>query len=274
MALMDGHGERYTLPMQVMILCGGLGTRLREETEYRPKPMVEIGGRPILWHIMKIYAAQGFNKFVLCLGYKGAMIKDYFLNYETLNNDFTLTLGSTKKVEFHNAHTEDGWRITFVETGAAAMTGMRLLRALPYIKSENFALTYGDGVADIDVKAELAFHRKHGRQATVAAVRAPSRFGEMVIDNQGQVSRFREKPDVAAAYNGGFFILKRDRLEEYLQPHGENLVWERQPLEKLAQKKQLKAFQHDGFWQPMDTYREFEMLNELWHQDKAPWKIW
>jgi glucose-1-phosphate cytidylyltransferase len=260
--------------MQVMILCGGLGTRLREETEYRPKPMVEVGGRPILWHIMKIYAAHGFKEFVLCLGYKGAMIKDYFLNYETFAKDFTLTLGNAKKLKFHNAHTEEGWKITFVETGAAAMTGMRVLRALPYIKSENFALTYGDGVADIDLKAELAFHRKHDRQATVAAVRAPSRFGEMVIDNQGQVSRFREKPDVAAAYNGGFFILKRDGLEAYLKPADESLVWERQPLEKLAQRKQLKAFQHDGFWQPMDTYREFEMLNKLWSEGKAPWKIW
>ena len=272
---MDGHGERYTLPMQVMILCGGLGTRLREETEYRPKPMVEIGGRPILWHIMKIYAAQGFNEFVLCLGYKGAMIKDYFLNYETLNNDFTLTLGSTKQVEFHNAHTEDGWRITFVETGAAAMTGARVSRALPYVKSENFALTYGDGVADIDVKAELAFHKKHGCQATVAAVNAPSRFGEMVIDELEQVSDFREKPDTAAGrINGGFFILKRAGLERYLQPAEERLVWERQPLEKLAKKRQLKAFDHSGFWQPMDTFREFELLNKLWAEGKAPWKKW
>ena len=260
--------------MQVMILCGGLGTRLREETEYRPKPMVEIGGRPILWHIMKIYAAHGFKEFVLCLGYKGTMIKDYFLNYEAFANDFTLTLGNAKALKFHNVHTEEGWKITFVETGAAAMTGMRLLRALPHIKSENFALTYGDGVADIDLKAELAFHRKHGRQATVVAVRAPSRFGEMVIDNQGQVNRFREKPDVAAVYNGGFFILKRDGLETYLKPADESLVWERQPLERLAQKKQLGAFRHDGYWQPMDTYREVELLNRLWSEGKAPWKVW
>jgi glucose-1-phosphate cytidylyltransferase len=261
--------------MQVMILCGGLGTRLREETEYRPKPMVEIGGRPILWHIMKIYAAHGFREFVLCLGYKSAMIKDYFLNYETFTNNFTLTLGSTKKIKFHNAHAEEGWKITFVETGAAAMTGMRVLRALPYIKSENFALTYGDGVADIDLKAELAFHKKHGCQATVAAVRPPSRFGEMVIDKMEQVSDFLEKPDVGPGHmNGGFFLLKRKGLEEYLQPAEEGLLWERQPLEKLARVKQLKAFQHSGFWQPMDTYREFEMLNELWRKDQAPWKVW
>jgi glucose-1-phosphate cytidylyltransferase len=223
---------------------------------------------------MKIYAAHGFKEFVLCLGYKGAMIKDYFLNYETFTNDFTLTLGKAKKLKFHNAHTEEGWKITFVETGAAAMTGMRVLRALPYIKSGNFALTYGDGVADMDLKAELAFHRKHGRQATVAAVRVPSRFGEMVIDGQKQVSRFREKPDVGATSNGGFFILKRAGLEQYLEPAEEGLIWERQPLEKLAQRKQLKAFQHDGFWQPMDTYREFEWLNKLWLEGKAPWKIW
>ncbi len=258
-----------------MILCGGLGTRLREETEYRPKPMVEIGGRPILWHIMKIYAAQGFREFVLCLGYKSAVIKDYFLNYETFANDFTLTLGSTKKVKFHNAHTEEGWKITFVETGASAMTGMRVLRALPYIKSEQFALTYGDGVANIDLKAEVAFHLKHGCQATVAAVRPPSRFGEMVIDDKQQVSDFLEKPDVGPGQmNGGFFLLKKNGLEKYLQPAEESLIFERQPLEKLARAKQLKAFQHSGFWQPMDTYREFEMLNELWRKDQAPWKVW
>jgi glucose-1-phosphate cytidylyltransferase len=261
--------------MQVVILCGGLGTRLREETEYRPKPMVEIGGRPILWHIMKGYAAHGFREFVLCLGYKGAMIKDYFLNYETFINDFTLTLGAAKKIKFHNAHTEEGWQITFVETGAAAMTGARIRRALPFIKSENFALTYGDGVSDVDVKAELAFHKWHACQATVAAVRAPSRFGEMIIGELEHVNDFREKPDAAAErINGGFFILKRDGLEKYLQPADDNLIWERQPLEKLARAKQLKAFQHSGFWQPMDTYREFELLNELWRKDKAPWKIW
>ncbi|MGA3283890.1 MAG: glucose-1-phosphate cytidylyltransferase [Verrucomicrobiota bacterium] len=261
--------------MQVMILCGGLGTRLREETEYRPKPMVEIGGRPILWHIMKIYAAHGFREFVLCLGYKGAMIKEYFLNYETFANNFTLTLGSTKKIKFHNAHAEEGWKITFVETGATAMTGARVLRALPYITSENFALTYGDGVADIDLKAEVAFHKKHGRQATLAAVRAPSRFGEMVIDELKHVSDFQEKPDAAAGrINGGFFILKRTGLEKYLQPADDNLIWERQPLEKLARAKQLKAFQHPGFWQPMDTYREFELLNKLWSEGKAFWKVW
>ncbi len=261
--------------MQVMILCGGLGTRLREETEYRPKPMVEIGGRPILWHIMKIYAAHGFRHFVLCLGYKGAMIKDYFLNYETFANDFTLTLGGTKRVEFHNAHSEEGWRITFVETGAAAMTGMRVLRALPYIDSEDFALTYGDGVADMDITAEVAFHRKHGRQATVAAVRAPSRFGEMVIQSGSRVSAFREKPEVGAGHiNGGFFILKRKAIERFLKPAGEGLIWERQPLQSLAKSGQLRAYNHPGFWQPMDTYREVELLNDLWRKDQAPWKTW
>ena len=248
---------------------------MREETEYRPKPMVEIGGRPILWHIMKIYAAHGFSDFVLCLGYKGTMIKDYFLNYETLNNDFTLTLGSIKKIDFHNTHTEKGWRITFVETGAATMTGGRLRRALPYITSEDFALTYGDGVSDIDIKAELAFHKSHGCQATVAAVRAPSRFGELNIGELGHVSNFREKPDAAVGrVSGGFFILKRDGLEKFLQPADDNLILEWQPLEKLAHVKQLKAFIHAGFWQPMDTYREFELLNDLWRKNKAPWKIW
>ncbi len=261
--------------MKVMILCGGLGTRLREETEYRPKPMVEIGGKPILWHIMKIYAAHGFKEFVLCLGYKGAMIKEYFLNYETHANDFTLTLGAEKKIDFHNAHTEEGWKITFVETGASTMTGMRVLRALPYVESEDFALTYGDGVADVDVASELAFHRRHGCQATIAAVRAPSRFGEMVIDKLEVVSDFSEKPnETTGRINGGFFILKRKGLEHYLKPVEEGLIWERQPLEKLARDKQLKAFQHHGFWQPMDTFREFEILNKLWSDGKAPWKIW
>jgi glucose-1-phosphate cytidylyltransferase len=258
-----------------MILCGGLGTRLREETEYRPKPMVEIGGRPVLWHIMKIYAAHGFKEFVLCLGYKGAMIKDYFLNYETLNNDFTLTLGSKKRIEFHNAHTEEGWKITCVETGASTMTGGRVLRALPYIRTENFALTYGDGVADINLKAELAFHRKHGRQATVAAVRAPSRFGEMVIGDLEHVRDFQEKPaGTTGLINGGFFILKRAGLEKFLKPAEDGLIWEQRPLEKLARERQLKAFQHDGFWQPMDTYREFELLNTCWRKGNAPWKTW
>ncbi len=261
--------------MQAMILCGGLGTRLREETEYRPKPMAEIGGRPILWHIMKIYAAHGISEFVLCLGYKGAVIKNYFLNYEILNNDFTVTLGRGKAMEFHNAHTEEGWRITFVETGMNAMTGARVLRALPYIRSEHFALTYGDGLADIDLTAELAFHRKHGCQATVAAVHAPSRFGEMIIDDLEHVNNFQEKPDFARGrINGGFFILKRADLERYLKPAAENLIWERQPLEGLARDRQLKAFDHHGFWQPMDTYREFEMLNELWRTGAAPWKVW
>ena len=258
-----------------MILCGGLGTRLREETEYRPKPMVEVGGRPILWHIMKGYAMHGFTEFVLCLGYKGGMIKDYFLNYETFANDFTLTLGAAKKLKFHNAHTEEGWKITFVETGAATMTGARVRKALPHITSENFALTYGDGLADLNVKAELAFHKKHGRQATVAAVNAPSRFGEMVIDKFEQVEKFEEKPEISAArINGGFFILKRAGLDQYLQSADDSLVWEQQPLEKLAQAKQLKAFKHSGFWQPMDTYREFEILNKLWTGGKAPWKNW
>jgi glucose-1-phosphate cytidylyltransferase len=267
--------DDFAQMMQVMILCGGLGTRLREETEYRPKPMVEIGGRPILWHIMKIYAAHGFREFVLCLGYKGSVIKDYFLNYETFTTDFTLTLGKTKKLRFHNAYAEEGWKITFVETGAAAMTGMRVLRALPYIQTENFALTYGDGVADMNLKAELAFHRKHGRQATVAAVRPPSRFGEMEIDEQALVTDFREKPEEGTGQmNGGFFILKRAGLERYLQPANEGLIWERQPMEKLARQKHLKAFQHDGFWQPMDTYREFEVLNRMWTEGRAPWKIW
>jgi glucose-1-phosphate cytidylyltransferase len=261
--------------MQVMVLCGGLGTRLREETEYRPKPMVEIGGRPILWHIMKIYAAHGFKDFVLCLGYKGAMIKDYFLNYETFATDFTLTLGVTKKINFHNAHTEEGWNITFVETGTAAMTGARVMHALRYIKSEHFALTYGDGLADIDVKKELAFHKEHGCQATVAAVRAPSRFGEMVIGELEHVSDFQEKPHEASGHiNGGFFILKRAGLEKYLLPADDSLIWEREPLEKLAREKQLKAFQHRGFWQPMDTYREFELLNKLWSEGNAFWKVW
>lgn len=237
--------------------------------------MVEIGGRPILWHIMKGYATHGFSEFVLCLGYKSGMIKDYFLNYETFTNDFTLTLGTDKKMKFHNAHTEEGWKITFAETGAATMTGARIRRALPYITSENFALTYGDGVANVDVTAELMFHKKHGCQATVAAVNAPSRFGEMVIGELEQVRNFREKPDATAGrINGGFFILKRDGLEKYLQPAVDQLIWERQPLERLAREKQLKAYRHAGFWQPMDTYREFELLNKLWTDENAPWKIW
>lgn len=260
--------------MKVVILCGGLGTRLREETEYRPKPMVEIGGMPILWHIMKTYAAHGFTDFILCLGYKGQVIKDYFLNYETRANDFTLTLGKRKKIEFHNAHMEEGWRVTFAETGPETMTGGRVHRILPYIDTEHFALTYGDGLADINLKAELDFHVRHGAQATVAAVRAPSRFGEMVVSEKAEVSHFQEKPKNATGrINGGFFIVRKKGIERFLPP-GDEVLWERTPIESMAREGQLRAFAHDGFWQPMDTYREYEMLNRLWNEGKAPWKVW
>lgn len=258
--------------MKVVILCGGEGTRLREETEKRPKPLVYINGRPILWHIMKIYAHYGFDDFVLCLGYKGHMIKDYFLNYETMTKDFTITLGNTRAIEFHNGILEENWSITFAETGRYALTGARVRKIRKYVGDDTFMLTYGDGVADINISDLLNFHHSHGKIATVTGVRPPSRFGEMLVESQ-RVLKFTEKPQTSSGYiNGGFFVLNAD-VFDYLIPD-EDLSFEASPLKRLAQDHQLMVYPHDGFWQPMDTYREYKMLNDAWDQDRAPWKVW
>jgi glucose-1-phosphate cytidylyltransferase len=259
--------------MKVAILCGGQGTRLREETEYRPKPMVEIGGRPILWHIMKTYAHYGFKDFVLCLGYKGHMIKDFFLNYESRMNDLTVKLGSNPSVEFHNDHPEEGWSVTMAETGESSLTGARVRRARSYLTGDRFCLTYGDGLGDVDIAKLVAFHESHGKIGTVTAVRPPGRFGELRVDGT-QVSAFAEKPQLAEGFiNGGFFVFERAFIEDYLDDR-DDLVLEIEPLQRLAADGELMAFPHHGFWKPMDTYRELKMLEDYWTRGEAPWKVW
>jgi glucose-1-phosphate cytidylyltransferase len=255
--------------MKVVLLAGGLGTRLREETEYRPKPMVEVGGRPILWHIMKNFAHFGLNEFVVCTGYKGEMIKEYFLNYEARMNDFTIHLGPQSHVEYFADHGEDDWVVTLADTGASTMTGGRVKRVARHIDGP-FIVTYGDGLADVDVNALVAFHRAHGRLATVTTVRPLSRFGVMDLGKEDVVERFREKPQADGYVNAGFFVFEPQVLD-YLTDES---VLETTPLERLAGEGQLVAYRHDGFWQPMDTYRESTMLNEMWDSGGAPWKVW
>lgn len=256
--------------MKVAILCGGLGTRLREETELRPKPMVEIGSRPILWHIMKHYAHFDHRDFVLALGYKGDAIRDYFLHYEVRNCDFTVTLG-TQDVKIHSGHDEDGWCVTLAETGTKTLTGGRLLRLARYLRDAPFMVTYGDGVADVDLNALAAYHRVKGRLGTVTAVRPSSRFGELGISG-GMVTVFKEKPQVHEGWiNGGFFVFQPEVLQMI---DGETESLEQGLLVRLAEKGELAVYRHDGFWQCMDTYREMELLNELWRAGRAPWKTW
>ena len=256
--------------MKVVILAGGLGTRLREETEYRPKPMVRIGGRPMLWHIMKIYSHYGYSDFVICLGYKGEMIRDYFLNYETQNRDFAITLGSGK-LEVLGNHTEEGWRITLAETGEKTMTGGRIKRVEKYVGRSAFMATYGDGVADVDVESLLGFHRRQGKIATVTAVRPSSRYGELAIEN-GRVTLFREKPQVNEGWiNGGFFVFEPE-VFNFIESDDDSL--ETGLLARLVERKQLAVYQHEGFWQCMDTYREMQQLDEIWDRGRAPWRVW
>jgi glucose-1-phosphate cytidylyltransferase len=259
--------------MKVVILCGGQGTRLREETEVRPKPMVEIGGRPILWHLMKLYAHHGLNEFVLCLGYKGYIIKEFFLHYESRVNDFTVHLGRERAVDFHNGHGEEGWQVTLAETGESALTGARLRRVKRYLGREPFCLTYGDGLGDVDIPGLLAFHKSHGKLATVTGVRPPGRFGELQLEGN-QVAHFAEKPQVTEGFiNGGFFVFEPEVIDHYLDDT-DDLILEREPLQRLAADGQLMVWRHDGFWQPMDTFREWKMLDEMWSSGKAPWKVW
>jgi len=256
---------------KVVILCGGRGTRMEEETEIRPKPMVEIGGRPILWHIMKIYAHYGFDDFILCLGYKGRIIKEYFLNYEAMNSDFTLKLGSNDIV-FYNKSKEKNWKITFVDTGENVQTGARVKKIEKYISGNTFMLTYGDGVANINIQELLRFHKSHGKIGTVTGVHPSSRFGELVIKNN-QVIQFGEKPQVKEGFiNGGFFVFNKEFFK-YLGDD-DNCYMEKEPLENLAKDGQLKVFLHEDFWQCMDTRRELEILNRLWASENPPWKVW
>lgn len=256
--------------MKAVILAGGLGTRISEETSTRPKPMVEIGGKPVLWHIMKIYAAHGINEFVICLGYKGYVIKEYFANYFLHMSDVTFDM-ARNAMEVHQRHAEP-WKVTLVDTGDSTLTGGRLKRVANYVRDEDcFCFTYGDGVADVDVTAQLAFHRQHGKWATVTAVQPPGRYGALQLTGAA-VAGFAEKPrGDGGKINGGFFVLSPRCLDLI---HGDDTSWEVEPLTALAGQHQLMAFEHGGFWQPMDTLREKNLLEDLWASGKAPWKVW
>ncbi len=257
--------------MKVVIFCGGLGTRLREETEFRPKPMVPIGDRPILWHIMKTYAHFGHKDFILCLGYKGDVIKEYFRNYHWNTSDVTLRLGARPRIKYHNQHPEEDWSVTMVDTGQATQTGGRLKRVLPFIQEDTFLLTYGDGLIDSDINRSIAFHKKQGKIATITAVRPAGRFGDLAIKDN-IVTEFKEKAERQTGFiNGGFFVIDK-RIGRYLE--NDTSVLEQEALNRLAEERQIAAYIHHGFWQCMDTYREQQLLTELWQSGKAPWKVW
>lgn len=256
--------------MKVVILAGGLGTRLSEETVVRPKPMVEIGGRPILWHIMKIYSHYGFNDFVICLGFKGYMIKEYFSNYFLHMSDVTFDMRNNS-MEVHQQYAEP-WKVTLVDTGADSMTGGRVKRVASYVGDETFMLTYGDGVANVDIASLVAFHKRHGRQATVTSVQPGGRFGVLGLDDDNRVLGFQEKPKGDGNWiNVGFFVLEPAMFERIAD---DGTIFEKEPLEGLARDGQLMAYKHSGFWQPMDTLRDKQHLEALWSSERAPWKVW
>lgn len=257
--------------MKAVILAGGLGSRLSEETGLRPKPMVEIGGKPILWHIMKIYAAHGITDFIICLGYKGYVIKEFFANYFLHTTDVTFDLGNNEATYHRDRSQSENWRVTLVDTGPDTMTGGRLKRVREHLDDDTFCLTYGDGVGDIDISASLGFHRTHGKAATVTGIVQPGRFGSLDIDGD-RVAGFKEKEaDTGTWINGGFFVLEPRVLDVI---DGDATSWEREPLERLAAADDLRCFRHTGFWQPMDTLREKQMLEGLWADGAAPWKVW
>jgi len=258
--------------MKVVLLAGGLGTRLMEETEARPKPMVEIGGKPILWHIMKIYEAYGYNDFVICLGYKGQAIKEYFLNYYLYNSDVTIEL-EKNKVDVHFSNSES-FKVTLVDTGLHTNTAGRIKRIQKYVGNETFMLTYGDGVADVNIQELVAFHKGHGKLATLTSVQTPGRFGNLEMNNNGIVSHFVEKPEGDGMWiNGGFFVLEPG-IFDYLEGNMDAVQWEKKPLIEIANNGDLGAFRHTGFWKPMDALRDRIELEELWSSGKAKWKIW
>jgi glucose-1-phosphate cytidylyltransferase len=255
--------------MKVVVLAGGLGTRLSEETTLRPKPMVEIGGKPILWHIFNIYSAHGFNDFVVALGFKGEVIKEYFLHFYALNNDITVDLRSGSTTVHHGR--QPPWTVHLADTGQETQTGGRVARLREQVGGETFMLTYGDGLANVNIAELVAFHRSHGKLATVTTVRPPARFGGVVFEGD-RVAEFTEKPQAEGGWiNGGFFVLEPG-VFDYID--GEQTIWEREPLERLAADGQLMAFRHEGFWQPMDTLREKKLLQDLWDSGQAPWKTW
>ena len=255
--------------MKAVILAGGLGTRIAEESTVRPKPMVEIGGKPVLWHIMKLYSHHGIDEFVICLGYKGYLIKEYFANYCLHTSDVTFDM-TTNRMQVHQRKAE-AWKVTLVDTGEKTQTAGRLKRVAPYLDGETFCFTYGDGLADVDIRSLIGFHREQGRKATVTAVQPPGRFGAIDIEGQ-HITRFHEKPLGDGTWvNGGFFVLNRSVLE-YIDD--DDTVWEQAPLEKLAREGELSAYKHRGFWQPMDTLRDRNRLEELWQAGDPPWRLW
>ncbi|MBP6815351.1 MAG: glucose-1-phosphate cytidylyltransferase [Burkholderiaceae bacterium] len=255
--------------MKAVILAGGLGTRIAEESTVRPKPMVEIGGKPVLWHIMKLYSHHGIDEFVICLGYKGYLIKEYFANYCLHNSDVTFDM-TTNRMQVHQRKAE-AWKVTLVDTGEKTQTAGRLKRVAPYLDGDTFCFTYGDGLADVDIRSLIGFHREQGRKATVTAVQPPGRFGAIDIEGQ-HITRFHEKPLGDGTWvNGGFFVLNRSVLE-YIDD--DDTVWEQAPLEQLAREGELSAYKHRGFWQPMDTLRDRNRLEELWQAGDPPWRLW
>lgn len=260
--------------MKVVILCGGKGTRLREETEFRPKPMVPIGGRPILWHIMKTYAHHGHKEFILCLGYKGEMIKDYFRNYLWNTCDVTFSLGRTSALQFHNRHAEEDWTVTLADTGEESMTAFRIRQIQRYLPpGEDFLLTYGDGLSNIDVNDSIRSHQASGKICTLSAVHPAGRFGALRIEDDGAIQTFSEKPQFEEAFVNGGYMVCNQRIFDYL-PNDPDVMFERQPMDDLVRDGQVNAFKHEDFWQPMDTYQESQYLNKIWAEGKAPWKVW
>ena len=256
--------------MKAVILAGGLGTRISEETHLRPKPMIEIGGKPILWHLMKIYSAQGINEFIICAGYRGFMIKEYFTNYFLHNSDATFDLAKNK-LTIHHSNAEP-WQVTVVDTGEQTMTGGRLRRVKKFLNDGTFCFTYGDGLGDVQIKEIIDIHKKHGKKATITAVQPPGRFGILEINTQGMVNSFLEKPQGNGTWiNGGFFVLEPSVIDLIAD---DTVIWEKQPLEDLAAQNQLYAYKHEGFWQCMDTVRDKLLLENLWESGSAPWKSW
>ncbi|PTB18087.1 glucose-1-phosphate cytidylyltransferase [Trinickia symbiotica] len=255
--------------MKAVILAGGLGTRLMEETTAKPKPLVEVGGKPVLWHIMKVYAAHGIHEFIVCAGYKGYLIKEYFANYMMHNADVTFDI-ARGAFDVHH-HTAEPWRVTVVDTGEKTMTGGRLKRIRPYLNRDDFCMTYGDGIGDIDISSLIDYHRGHGCDATVTAAQPPGRFGALHLDGE-QVVSFKEKPQGDGGWvNAGFFVLN-PRVLDYID--GDDTLWEQEPIERLTREGQLRSYFHHGFWQPMDTLRDKTMLDTLWSSGSAPWKCW
>ena len=270
---MDRHTDVPVSEIPVVILCGGMGTRLREASEQLPKPLVDIGGRPILWHIMKTYGHFGYRRFVLCLGYKGDMIKQYFVDHRSRMNDFTLHLRGARELEFHTAVEDENWEITFAETGLTTATGARIARVAQYLQAPRFALTYGDGIGAVDLSAVLETHLASGRLGTLTGVHPGGRYGEMVLAGD-EVTEFNEKQSQSGYVNGGFFFFERDFIDKYLDAEATDQMLEHAPLQRLARDRQLAVCRHEGFWMGMDTFRDWKELNSLWDDGRAEWKIW